>query len=58
LLVVARPYHMDPGIGHEIEIDMQAYGYPVLWAQYLPIDDDLLQWRSAPTYAVATSRHA
>jgi predicted nucleotide-binding protein (sugar kinase/HSP70/actin superfamily) len=44
LLVLARPYHMDPGIGHEIEVDLQAYGYPVLWTQYLPLDDDLLGW--------------
>jgi predicted nucleotide-binding protein (sugar kinase/HSP70/actin superfamily) len=44
LLVVARPYHMDPGIGHEIEVDLQAYGYPVLWAQYFPTDPDLLEW--------------
>ena len=44
LLVLARPYHMDPGIGHEIEVDLQAYGYPVLWAQYFPIDDDLMEW--------------
>ena len=44
LLVVARPYHMDPGIGHEIEVDLQAYGYPVLWTQYFPTDPDLLQW--------------
>jgi predicted nucleotide-binding protein (sugar kinase/HSP70/actin superfamily) len=44
LLVLARPYHMDPGIGHEIEVDLQAYGYPILWAQYLPTDDDLMQW--------------
>ncbi|HXH84713.1 MAG TPA: acyl-CoA dehydratase activase-related protein, partial [Candidatus Tectomicrobia bacterium] len=44
LLVLARPYHMDPGIGHEIEVDLQAFGYPVLWGQYLPIDDDLLDW--------------
>jgi predicted nucleotide-binding protein (sugar kinase/HSP70/actin superfamily) len=44
LLVVARPYHMDPGIGHEIEVDLQAYGYPILWMQYFPIDDDLMQW--------------
>ena len=44
ILVLARPYHMDPGIGHEIEADLQAYGYPVLWTQYLPIDDDLLAW--------------
>src|SRR3984957_19570892 len=30
ILVLARPYHMDPGIGHEIETDLQAYGYPIL----------------------------
>ncbi|HEY8369961.1 MAG TPA: acyl-CoA dehydratase activase-related protein [Thermodesulfobacteriota bacterium] len=44
LLILARPYHMDPGIGHEIEVDLQAFGYPILWAQYLPIDADLVQW--------------
>ena len=44
IMVLARPYHMDPGIGHEIEVDLQAGGYPILWAQYLPTDDDLLQW--------------
>jgi len=44
LLVLARPYHMDPGIGHEIEVDLQAYGYPVLWVQYAPVDDDLMAW--------------
>jgi predicted nucleotide-binding protein (sugar kinase/HSP70/actin superfamily) len=44
ILVLARPYHMDPGIGHEIEVDLQSYGYPVLWTQYLPIDSDLLDW--------------
>lgn len=44
ILVLARPYHMDPGIGHEIEVDLQAYGYPILWAQYLPTDADMLEW--------------
>ncbi len=44
ILVLARPYHMDPGIGHEIEADLQAHGYPILWLQYLPIDEDLLDW--------------
>jgi predicted nucleotide-binding protein (sugar kinase/HSP70/actin superfamily) len=44
MLVLARPYHMDPGIGHEIESDLQAYGYPVLWSQYLPLEDGLLDW--------------
>jgi predicted nucleotide-binding protein (sugar kinase/HSP70/actin superfamily) len=44
ILILARPYHMDPGIGHEIEGDIQAYGYPILWGQYLPTDDALMQW--------------
>jgi len=44
ILVLARPYHMDPGIGHEIEVDLQAYGYPILWAQFLPTDADVLEW--------------
>ena len=26
-----RPYHMDPGIGHEIDAEFQLNGYPVLW---------------------------
>jgi len=44
ILILARPYHMDAGIGHEIEVDLQAYGYPILWAQYFPLDDDLMEW--------------
>jgi len=51
LMVIARPYHMDPGIGHEIEVDLQAYGYPILWMQYFPIDDDLMQWAFGPDVA-------
>ncbi len=44
ILVLARPYHMDTGIGHEIEAELQAHGFPILWLQYLPGDDDLLNW--------------
>ncbi len=44
ILVLARPYHMDSGIGHEIEAELQAHGYPVLWLQYLPGDEDLMNW--------------
>lgn len=51
LLVLARPYHMDPGVGHEIEVDLQAHGYPVLWTQYLPADADLLGWMFGPDLA-------
>jgi predicted nucleotide-binding protein (sugar kinase/HSP70/actin superfamily) len=35
---------MDTGIGHDIETELQAYGYPVLWGQYLPLDADILDW--------------
>ncbi|MDB6147208.1 MAG: uncharacterized protein JWO45_872, partial [Spartobacteria bacterium] len=44
IMVLARPYHMDSGIGHEIEADLQAYGYPILWSQYMPTDPDLMDW--------------
>ncbi len=44
ILVLARPYHMDSGIGHEIASELQTYGYPVLWGQYLPLDADILDW--------------
>ena len=58
LLVLARPYHMDPGIGHEIEVDLQAYGYPVLWTQYLPTDPDLLDWMFAADLADGRMKNA
>jgi predicted nucleotide-binding protein (sugar kinase/HSP70/actin superfamily) len=51
VMVLARPYHMDSGIGHEIEVDLQAYGYPILWMQYFPVDDDLMQWVFGPDMA-------
>lgn len=44
LMVLARAYHMDPGIGHEIEVELQTYGYPIVWMQYFPIDADLMDW--------------
>ncbi|MGB2626998.1 MAG: acyl-CoA dehydratase activase-related protein [Candidatus Acidiferrum sp.] len=44
ILVLARPYHMDTGIGHEIETELQARGYPILWLQYLPNNLDLMNW--------------
>jgi predicted nucleotide-binding protein (sugar kinase/HSP70/actin superfamily) len=44
ILVLARPYHMDTGIGHEIEAELQAHGFPILWLQYLPGEDDLMNW--------------
>lgn len=48
ILVLARPYHMDTGIGHEIETELQTHGYPILWLQYLPGDQDLMEWLFEP----------
>jgi|SRR5271168_284735 len=57
IFVLARPYHMDPGIGHEIEGDLQAHGYPVVWMQYFPMDDDLLNWLFAEDLRAGRIKH-
>jgi predicted nucleotide-binding protein (sugar kinase/HSP70/actin superfamily) len=56
ILILARPYHMDPGIGHEIEVDLQVCGYPVLWVQHLPTDEPLLRWLFADDLASGRMR--
>ncbi len=57
IMVLARPYHMDSGIGHEIEADLQACGYPILWSQYFPTDPDLLDWIFRADLAEGLIRH-
>lgn len=42
IVVLARPYHNDPGISHGITEEFQKIGYPVLTIDSLPLDDDLL----------------
>ncbi|MCC6216153.1 MAG: CoA activase [Polyangiaceae bacterium] len=42
VLVLGRPYHSDPGIGHAIHEDLQALGYPVLSVRSLPRHPELL----------------
>jgi activator of 2-hydroxyglutaryl-CoA dehydratase/predicted nucleotide-binding protein (sugar kinase/HSP70/actin superfamily) len=42
IVVLARPYHHDPGINHEICSDLQKLGYPILSQSTLPRDADLL----------------
>jgi len=44
IVVLARPYHNDPGINHEILEEFQKIGYPVLTQASLPIDEDIV-WR-------------
>jgi predicted nucleotide-binding protein (sugar kinase/HSP70/actin superfamily) len=36
ILVLARPYHADPGIGHSIPEEFQALGYPILSIRSIP----------------------
>ena len=43
IVLLARPYHNDPGINHEICDELQQLGYPILWQDALPIDKDILE---------------
>ncbi|AGA32697.1 CoA-substrate-specific enzyme activase [Thioalkalivibrio nitratireducens DSM 14787] len=43
VVVLARPYHNDPGVHHEIVDELQRHGYPVLWQDALPTDPDILE---------------
>jgi len=43
LVVLARPYHHDPGLNHEILEEFQKLGYPVFSQSTLPMDADLLE---------------
>ena len=43
IVVLARPYHNDPGINHEILEEFQKLGYPVFYQDTLPTDEDTLE---------------
>lgn len=43
VVLLARPYHNDPGLNHEIVEELQKLGYPVFSLDSLPIDEDILQ---------------
>jgi len=38
VVLLARPYHNDPGMNHEIPDELQKLGYPILTVQSLPLD--------------------
>jgi predicted nucleotide-binding protein (sugar kinase/HSP70/actin superfamily) len=42
VVLLARPYHNDPGLNHEIVEELQMMGYPVFSLDSLPIDEDIL----------------
>jgi activator of 2-hydroxyglutaryl-CoA dehydratase/predicted nucleotide-binding protein (sugar kinase/HSP70/actin superfamily) len=48
VVLLARPYHADPGINHGILEQIQAQGFPILTVDSLPLDADVLD----PLFAV------
>lgn len=43
VVVLARPYHNDPGVNHEICDELQKLGYSIFYQDMLPTDPDLLE---------------
>src|SRR5499427_1831481 len=43
IVMLARPYHHDPGLNHEILDEFQKLGYPIFSQNTLPLDPDLLE---------------
>jgi predicted CoA-substrate-specific enzyme activase len=43
VLVLARPYHVDPGVCHRVGVELQSLGYPVLGIRALPRDEHWLR---------------
>ena len=43
IVLLARPYHHDPGLNHEILDEFQKLGYPVFSQSTMPMDEDLLE---------------
>src|ERR1700746_2544755 len=42
IVMLARPYHHDPGLNHEILDEFQKLGYPIFSQNTLPLHEDLL----------------
>ena len=43
VVMLARPYHNDPGLNHEIMEEIQKKGYPIFSIDSLPQDEDILE---------------
>jgi len=43
IVLLGRPYHNDPGINHEILLELQKHGYPILTIDSLPVDRDVVE---------------
>jgi predicted CoA-substrate-specific enzyme activase len=58
IVVLARPYHHDPGLNHEILEEFQKLGYPVFSQSTLPLDEDLLERLFGDEVRAGAIRHA
>ena len=43
IVLLARPYHNDPGMNHEIPDELQKLGYPIFTIHSLPVDDEIVR---------------
>jgi predicted nucleotide-binding protein (sugar kinase/HSP70/actin superfamily) len=43
VVILARPYHNDPGLNHEITDELRKLGFPILTQDHLPLDADILE---------------
>ena len=43
LLMIGRPYHLDPGLNHGVMDEFQVQGYPILSVRSLPTDREYLE---------------
>jgi predicted nucleotide-binding protein (sugar kinase/HSP70/actin superfamily) len=42
IVLLGRPYHNDPGINHDILVELQKKGYPIFTPDSLPVDESTL----------------
>lgn len=57
IVLLARPYHHDPGLSHGIAGEFQKRGFPVFSQSTLPLDEDLLSRLFAPDLAAGHIQH-
>jgi predicted CoA-substrate-specific enzyme activase len=58
MLMIGRPYHLDPGLNHEIVDEIQKNGFPILHADSLPDGEEDLAPLFAADIAAGRIRHA
>ncbi|MCW5962691.1 MAG: CoA activase [Bryobacterales bacterium] len=58
IVLLARPYHHDPGLSHGIAGEFQKRGFPVFSQFTLPLDEDLLARLFAPDLAGGHIQHS